>query len=338
MQNKEDLANASPICKSCKIEILSQKKFPIKIFPGMFRGIDSQARRVHHSFNAVYLSHAQLESFRIDKYITQTTKQIKDCSAFSDRSHELPNLSNLHRVLHNLLLDRRIDLNLLSSLSKIEDQCLRFFMYKKGMINCIDLTLTEDMFSRILVTSESKRVEEMLKLVVKNIIKFLKKVFKLEVYPFVQQNLRPEYSDINNQSKLEYAFFGFYFGEVASRLDLQIETFFIQGCGKKCLPGTAKFMLKSVSQFYFNYLQMSERFVKDAKVYLQELMIKNMKKNIAKKAHNLCVRWEQRLSTMGGKKFLAWVSENYVNNPKCKQAWSIHEIKFAIEYVLKLLS
>lgn len=248
---------------------------------------------------------------------------------------EFKQLSRLHRTLRHLLLNQPIDESLIRSLSQLESKCLSSFIFKKNMTRHRNQPITSELVRRIQANPQSKRPEEMLKFILKKTMKNLKDAFSINTYHRVHQGLRPEYSELGPQSKLEYAFYGFYFGQVAHQLGLPIETFFLSDNRRKCIPGKRKFLLKSISQFYINYLKMSKSFVRDAKRYLRHLLIVQMKRVISHKIQVVCCKWEEKCSELGERRFLNWLEKDYVDNPKCKQPWSVQQVQMAVDFIFR---
>jgi hypothetical protein len=245
---------------------------------------------------------------------------------------------NLNKILNKLLLKKSITQSSINALSKIEIKCLQIFLFKKRMTPCIDTVISAELFKKIYSSPKSKRVEEILKFIFKKLMQFLKNDFKDHVYPFVNQHLIPEYKDLEEKKKIEYSFFGFYFGEIADEFKKKIECFFLPGYVKNCIEKNKKFILKSVSQLYVNILKLSSEFVHNSKTYLTKILKKEMRKNIISKTEKICLKWEEMIEEMGSTNFVNWLETKYVKNPKCKQPWSIQQVELAIDFVMKLLA
>ena len=252
-------------------------------------------------------------------------------------SPKVKKLKQLNSLVNKLLLDLPITQRDLLELSETESSCLRLFVLKKKMTESNDFELTQEFLNRVRRQCKSKRIEENVKFIFKKGIRFLQTVFRTQVYPGTPRLMKPQYRRLCPLRRFEYAFYGYYFGDVASEMGQPIERFFLPRQSKEFSDDKEHLLFKTISQNYINYVRRSESFVRDLATYLRHEMINEVRLGIVKKVKRMCVDWETKLTEKGEAELITWVQNNFQNNSKCKVAWSVQEAQTAIQVVLATL-
>jgi hypothetical protein len=317
---------------------MKKTDFPILISQGMFKKkkkiISSKTKFMNSIFNK-NITHKQ---FKIDK---ETVIKITN-ELFPLKSSRLlvkcKILENLNKILNSLLLNEPISESIIFSLSNVEDECLKLFLLRKKMIQNKDEPITQAVFNQIYQNPKSKRIEENLKFIFKKLVRFLQEVFKRKVYPYVQEDLLPEYAQMKEPMRFEYAFYGYYFGKVALQINHRIEKFFHPRNKRNSLDQNNKFISKTISKLYVKYVSMSPLFVRDLSMYLRHGLLLEIRHTIINKVNRMCLNWESKLAKNGSDWLLHWIQNNFQNNTKCKQAWSLQEVSLAKDQILALVA
>lgn len=303
----------------------------------MYKPISSVKIPDNKSRNAVYVNPFTSGEFGLDGATVRSVVKREMSTRPSPVGCKLKHLRSLHTVLLRLLLDQPVDAALLATLSATERECLRLFIFKKKMVARPDAALSEALFRKIAENPQPKRIEENLKFIFKKLLRFLTLIFKRHVYPLVSRDLRAEYKSMREPLRSEYAFYGFYFGEVSGKINQKIEKFFYPRSKSNALARNNELVLKTISKLYIKYVGMSPRFVRDMKTYFEHGLVPEIRHSIASKIRRMCRKWESMLKVKGQKGFLSRLETVFKHNNKCKQAWSIQEVQLAARQIVEII-
>lgn len=246
-------------------------------------------------------------------------------------------LNSLNKILIQLLLNREISEPIISQLSTLEHSCLQLFLFRKKMLPSKHSPLTPAAFRQIQAHPKPKRIEENLKFIFKKLIRFLQEVFRKLVFPKIVGDLGEQYARLDEHIRFEYAFYGYYFGSVAAQVNHRIEKFFHPRNKRNSLASGNRFISKTISKLYVKYISMSRLFVRDLTLYMRHGLLLEIRHSIINKINRMCLNWENKLVHSGPEWLLNWIENNFENNSKCKQAWSVQEVSLASSQILGLV-
>lgn len=200
-----------------------------------------------------------------------------------------------------------------------------------------EFEVSVDLLNHLRRNPKSKRLEENIKFVFKKSIRFLQEIFRIKIYPGTTRFLKKKFRTLCPLKRFEYAFYGYYFGHAASRLNLPIENFFLPRHSKEYVGQKGKMIPKTVSLNFINLVKKSDLFVRDLEFYLSHGMIKEIRWNIVDKTKRMCMDWEAKLLEKNSKDLILWVKNYFENNAKCKLPWSSEEVRISIQSVMDIL-
>ena len=154
--------------------------------------------------------------------------------------------------------------------------------------------------------------------------------FYQTAYHSVKDNLKPQYSSLPSKKKFEYAFYGYYFGEVAYKYNLKIESFF-----GPCIPVYPDNIFhKEVSIEYLDYFKKSPLFIDHLKLFLEKYLLREVREEIYEKVSLTCVTWQKKINESGPDMLVELIDHNFKNNSNCKLIWTVQEVKLAIDQII----
>lgn len=251
--------------------------------------------------------------------LVETTKSEHDISKYGNN---LVRLKGLFKVLNKIFNHRAILLEEYTVLSSFEEELVNSVLQRKFLkkLRPRDFDLEGDkkveLINEIINTKSHKRPEECYKFVLTRVIKHLKKFLK---------NLGTGTKDI------EAYFYEYYFEDTAKQLGLPLSDFHYPLTGDK-----GKFKLNSK---YFDRIFKSEAFLDRLKLYMNGLLERDYRIEIAKKLDSLLQRWDQSLTEAGLKTepIENSIKEYLLKNKRCKLPWTINEVFESIERFKNLL-
>lgn len=252
-------------------------------------------------------------------------------------SRKLKKLLNLTKCIVHFLFKEKMPQELIDIMSPIEKKLMLLFIQKKKVFGHENAKLNQEFFESVRNREQCKRIEENLKFVFKKAANFMLKVFKDCLYPQVAEFLNPEIRSKSPVDRVEYAFYGFYFGHIAPKINQPIEKFFHPRSSEMERKRFGKVIPKTVSRLYINYLKMSPQYTYDMKKFLSECLVLEVRASIFNKVSRMCLNWQSYMDKHGEEKLLAMVTDNFKNNTKCKIAWSIQEVEGAVGQIIRLL-
>lgn len=243
---------------------------------------------------------------------------------------------NLQFVIAKILLEHTIELKEFKALSKVEFLVLKIFIAKKYFQNQSS-ELSIETLNSLSKNLKSKRIEENVKFVFLKGIRFLEKIFNCRVYSHLRDFLRPAFQSLEEHEKIEYAFYGYYFGHLTEQSKLPIEAFFRP---RYFLPknrdSKAKHFPKTVSKMYISLVKLSRPFVRDFGFYLQNCFVAEMKSKILLKSVQMISDWESVYFSGQERGLVKHLSDKFSKKSRCKMVWSLSEVRMAAQEVCKI--
>lgn len=182
----------------------------------------------------------------------------------------------------------------------------------------------------LVLTKRTKRFEENIKFVFQRMSRFLLLLFKQEMFPKLRHLLRTEIARMDENKQVEYAFHGFYFGEVSRLISAPIEKFFQPKPKLRPKTEREKLIPKTISRHYFHLVKISREFTRDAQLYLSHIIGAQIEPLIESKLMSLCEKWEFEIRRKGDQLFIDQFQKKMKNDVKCKLPWTKFEIDSAI--------
>jgi len=240
----------------------------------------------------------------------------------SKYGNNLIRLKGLFTVLNKIFNHRTIFLEEYAALSPFEEDLVNSVLQRKFLkkLRPRDFDLAREkkveLINEIINTKSHKRPEECYKFVLTRVIKHLKKFLK---------SLGTGTKDI------EAYFYEYYFEETAKQIGLPLSEFHYPLTGDK-----GKFKLNSK---YFDRIFKSEAFIDRLRLYMNGLLERDYRIEIAKKLDSLLQRWDQSLTGAGPKTESVEnsIKEYLLKNKRCKLPWTINEVYESIERFKNLL-
>ena len=246
-------------------------------------------------------------------------------------------LGELANVLVKILLDCRVSLAELSRLSANENLLLLMVIKKKKLNGWQRPQISLEFVNRLNRGSVPRKPEENMKYVMKKAFRFLQRFFRYNFFQELICQLKKEFRVKDKIFEFEYAFFGFYFGEVAVRANQAIEKFFTPRNSSRKRFERANLVSKTMSRLYLSYLRMSEPFVRDLLYYFEHCLLPETRVKVREKVHKMCADWRRVVQKDGWSTLLEKVKFNFEHNPRTKVLWSLREVQLAREQVQAFL-
>jgi len=257
-----------------------------------------------------------------EKALEQKPSISKFDADISKYGNRLINLKNLFFVLNKMYNHSPILVEEYSRLSKFEEELLNSMLQRKFLKRLrprdFDLEVEKkvDLINEIINTKSHKRPEECYKFVLTRVIKHLKK------------HLKAGQVLVND---LEGYFYHHYFAETASLLGLPLSDFHYPLTGNK-----GQFKLNSK---YFEKIFKSPSFLERLDIYLDGLLERDYRIEIAKKLDSLLQRWDDTIlnsqSNLQGVENA--INEYLLKNKRCKLPWTLNEVLESIDRFHNLL-
>ena len=250
---------------------------------------------------------------------------------------------SLQLVLIKFLWNERVSQQELENLTETDQKILQAVLRKKKLTILSDFELSEEKFAKIVSKSVLKRNEENLKCVFKYALKFLRTQFRKShsEFKFRYQNIH-----MKQKNLIDLAFYTFYFGEIADRLNWPISKFF----HPKVFSGNFDLDMnidepllrpKTINKEYIQNLKRSVAFSLDLKNYLHNQfevtpgvfigIFDQYKKISEQKMLQKLDNWHRLFVKYGDEKGLTLVLKELNQNQKCKLPWTFLEMKKAVD-------
>lgn len=175
-----------------------------------------------------------------------------------------------------------------------------------------------------------KRSDEMNKFIFKNAFKYMRDAFNIK-------------HDLNRKGIMKEEkrdrFFEYYFGELANKRNLSIESFYLPQVPSNLKTAKKAKPTRTINTAYINDIFQSKLFYEDFKSFIRNDMRSFCIANVKKKFKYLITKWEGMCeSSIPNDRSYYSICDDIEYNKKCKLPWSILEIDEAIEESHRLLS
>lgn len=323
------------ICRKCKSRLLKSDKPQIEIRAKMFK-----AAKQKELESKVFKDMAMLREIKKQHKLSDTaslpSSQIWDEVKLFDNN--LSELQTLASILFKKMTESPITQNELEIASEMDREILLLFLKKKMMCPKNFEKLTIETLNDTTHFGATKRIEENMKFTLNRFFRFIWDHFRKNLYSQVRRCLHPEFLELPEQAQFNYCFYGFYFEEAAINIRVRLEKFFHPQKSHGVLKGQGFLLPKSVSYLYFSFLKMSQLFVHDFKFFMRKVLISETKDLIGLKINKMCQDWEKIFFKKNRQAFLKKVRGFLKKNSKYKLAWSLREVRFAIEQIEGVLT
>ena len=240
----------------------------------------------------------------------------------SKYGNTLIKLKELFQILNKVFNHRAILTDEYSLLIPFEEDLLNSMLQRKFLKKLrprdfeLDVDKKVDLINEIINTKSHKRPEECYKFVLTRVIKHLKKYLK---------------SLGGGNRDIESYFYEYYFTQTAEELGLPLTDFHYPLTGNK-----SRFKLNSK---YFERIFKSAAFLDRLNAYLNGLLERDYKIEIAKKLESLLLRWDNMMMEAGSDSQATenTIKEYLLKNKRCKLPWTIHEVHESVERFRSLL-
>lgn len=247
-------------------------------------------------------------------------------------------LKNFAQVLIKVLLGESIKFVEFKSLTKNEKSLLELIAKKKRLLDWKQTLLSLDIVNRLGRKPAPRKAEENIKFAMKKAFRFLQCYFRICFLPEVAPQLKSKFKALSPSLNFEYAFFGFYFDDVAARVNQALEKFFAPSSSSRVAFAKAGLVSKTMSRLYLSYLRLGKAFITDLIFYFEHCFLPEACTNIRKKALKMCDQWTKVIRDCGWKALLRKVEFRFENNPRAKLLWSLAEVQTARDEVVEFLS
>ena len=325
------------ICGKCKRRLLKSGKDEIEIRPKMFKPeVRSKNELKSNVFRDMGILQELKKRHKLSETASLPSSEIWDEPRLFD--NHLSELQTLASILFKKMTETPLAQEELEVASNMDREILLLFLKKKMMCPQDLDNLTIEAVNDTRHYGATKRIEENMKFTLNRFFRFIWDHFRKNLYSQVRRCLRPEYLELPEQAQFNYCFYGFYFEEAAINIRVRLEKFFHPQKSHGVMKGQGFLLPKSVSYLYFSFLKMSPLFVQDFKFFMRRIMISEMKDLIALKVNKMCQDWEKIYFKKNKQVFMKKVRGFLKKNSKYKLAWSLREVRFAIEQIEGVLT
>ena len=253
-------------------------------------------------------------------------------------SNKLVELKPLHTVLSNLMVSRETSPKEYESLHENSRKLLRLFINKRKYTVSEDLSLV--LINELRNEVPKKRSEEYVKYIFKKIIKFLKSMYRENIYKEFSVRLKKKKS---RSLSFEYSFHEFYYGSISEKMVIKIEKFFhprknSSSLNRNLSKDKLDLVEKSISRIYLTYMKMSLLFMKHLDFFLDRVLFNVINSQIQIRLHDRLQSWEEEIKRKGFETFYTDLKFNFENNSRSKLCWSRAEIMTSVRHFKRLLS
>ena len=181
-------------------------------------------------------------------------------------------------------------------------------------------------------------MEENIKLVLKKILKFMKKLFNRFEFERFRTLLKQSVLDLDPEAQKEYSFAGFYFEKVCQLTQISIEAFFQPSLHRHYPTLRDRKIPKYCTKIYISLLNLSTLFTSHTRHYLEHYFLNISLNYSLRKIDNLVKKWEGKMVDDGEEALLEYVEKSLLNVKKPKLPWTLGELKFARKQFLECLN
>lgn len=294
-------------------------------------------KRTPPSFFFEYLPRGRFKTVRIN-YKMQLKNNLKN---------NFDVFKNLYHFLKKLILNHKLSDRDLEQLSAQEQQILKWFLIKKGLLPASDehepLTTTCLKFR---LPKYSKKIQEkQLKFILSLSFKFLKMHWKAQQSSF---RVLDRHAGLNPKNQLDIAFYFSYFGQICRQYCVPLPVFFLPQLsfprGKEVfLEEEMRLRSKSLSCLFLKRLGFCSMLKKNLQDFINEkfTLFTGEKTGIRSQFRD-SIKWKlgkklQVWSQMYRARGLQAIRADLLQNHKCKLPWFLVDVEFAIKIASKKL-
>lgn len=288
----------------------------------------------HRVYKSEYNLLKKQNELLFDEFISQ---EIEIINENKNEMINIDNLPNLEKIILRVLFNYEISFDELQKLEKFELEILKTILVEKKIIQQNEKLKNLKNPEVIKQKKTHKRVEENLKFMIKKCFRFLKSKFIEKFGSSLNPYLKIKY--LNQDNNQDYAFYGFYFDEAVSKLNICIEKVFEPGYYKKSNQNEIIFHLypKTISKIYFRNVKLSPLFMKHLHLFMNKVVKIQTMSSIKIKLLNILSDQRKALSKPKSKRSLKRIQKLSKFETRCRIGWSIKEIEYAIEETFKYL-
>lgn len=230
------------------------------------------------------------------------------------------------RALVFLFLKGKLSPDIVDSLSQVEQTLVKTLIcFKNGGSFGLRTSECEYSFKPV-----KRRTEENIKFIFIRAIKHMIKTFKNGVFKEARKIMKGRFKKLKNKEKLEYAFFGFYFGSESVNLATSIDQFMLPKKNKK-IKKKLQNQFSSISKQYLQLVSVNPHFLCDLRFYLRHFFMEQMLLDTFKKVSIILSKTIQKKDSS--------LDEAGVSNPSTLEKilrnthmpWNIHELQFGLD-------
>lgn len=326
-----ELKDQTILCSKCKSQISNPSELQSQIAISNQNHINNDQRIFKLE------SQSQIDQYKtkFDDFLKQDAEDVFDFEKEASLSLFKCSLEGmLVRIMFNLPINRVH----LESLDEPQKALFRVFLLKKKFINKDTPKLIDLPKSAFKQTYFAKRVEENLKLVFKKAFRHFRGIFAKTNGHELGKLLKSEFRIYSNWK--DYCLYGLYFEETSVRMDMPIERFFEPGTIMKKYRRVSKkkkLVPKSLSKVYIHSIKKSKKFMEHLDLFSKTILFRECGRIIRKKARTLAMEWNSLLAESGLEQALKVLDTNFLQNERCKLAWSIEDVRMALKSAQKYL-
>lgn len=181
---------------------------------------------------------------------------------------KLTSLKPFHVVLSNLMISKITTQEQYNALDENSLKLLKLFISKRKYNIGEEISL--EIVNKLRSEVPKKRSEEYVKYIFKKIIKFLKSMYRENIYKEFSNRLKKRK---NKSLSFEYSFHEYYYGPISEKMVIKIEKFFhprknSSSLNRNLAKDKLDLVEKSISRIYLTYMKMSLLFMKHLNFFL----------------------------------------------------------------------
>lgn len=327
---KRDLLSSSLVCGKCKHKLRRGAKVVSSSGKNLFRiAISNAIKEIDGKRkSSVFERPANLPQTLFDSAQLDQLDSRDVVYSLSEKFilNQVAETRPINRALVILFLKGKLTRELFDSLSHNEQVLVRTLLFVKNGASKRDTGQARDLE----FTPAKRRTEENIKFIFIRAIKYLMKAFEKRLFHEVRKLLKKRFRKLRNKDKLNYAFFGFYFGHESENLGTPIDQFMLPKKTKKPLKNS-KNQFTSISKQYLQLVSVNPNFLRDLRFYLKHFFMKEMLADTLKKVRIILGKTIERRSGFADERASANSAdfERVLRNTHIP--WNIHELRFGLE-------
>ena len=320
------------ICKPCKRKLLQSNQTNFRIHKNMFLQKFSFLERKKFQ---VYTSRSQIPrslGLGRESFIYPSVSELISGLRISK-------FLNLARVAIKAFCCESVSRKEIDKLTTIEKQLLVLLLKKKKVHNWKQAEPTYEFLESARKNPVPKREEESVKFVLKKINRYLQGEFRKRIYYKAVRWLHPEIQELNNEiSSFQYSYVGFYYESVACQTNLHIEAFFHPRMNQAFPVVKPNFIPKTISRLSVSLSRLSKKYKHDAEFYLRNVLLDEVRGNIAFKLESMLKQWGEWERDNGRENLVKHLEKSFLKNSKAKLAWGVDQVKEGVRQLAEMIN